>query len=73
MPAAQAPAAQGSWTGAILKMVMMYFIFQFLFGKNSKPATDSTGKVLPPHKNAWTSGQVMVVNVMFYVNITTNI
>jgi len=55
--------------GTIFRMMMMYFVFQYVFGKGGKPTTDpSTGKALPPHRNAWTSGQVMDMYVYFSDN-----
>jgi hypothetical protein len=60
---------QQSWSSLMLKMLMMYFVFQYFFGaRNTKPITDPTsGKVLPPHRNSWNTGQMMVV---YFTNIS---
>eukprot|EP01113_Clastostelium_recurvatum_P048811 TRINITY_DN8962_c0_g1_i4.p1 TRINITY_DN8962_c0_g1~~TRINITY_DN8962_c0_g1_i4.p1 ORF type:complete len:617 (-),score=137.18 TRINITY_DN8962_c0_g1_i4:94-1944(-) len=54
-PAAGAGPApqQQTWMGTIFKFLMIYMAYQYLFAPKGPKPVDSTGKVLPPHRNAW--------------------
>jgi hypothetical protein len=59
----------GSWTSMIMRGLIMYMVIQYLMGpKSTKPTVDSTGKALPPHRNAWTPGQPMDLYVYLSEN-----
>lgn len=52
---------QGGWFAAFSRIIMMYMIFNFMFGRSNTPQKDATGKVLPPLVNAWKPGERFVI------------
>jgi len=57
-----------NWSGLIFRLLIIYFLFNFFTGGRKPPTDPSTGKALPPHRNAWTSGQIMDFYVYFSDN-----
>jgi hypothetical protein len=53
------PQAQG-WGSFLFRMIMFYFLFNFLFKGKSTPQLDSSGKPLPAMSNLWEEGDSFV-------------
>ncbi len=60
--AAQQPGGFQQFMNGASKMILLYLVFNWLFGGRSTPAVqkDNNGRILPPHVCMYPRGQVPI-------------